>query len=78
MWLKVPEHWPQRTNAVQGHQPVLELHRAPSQPEPLPLGPRVLPLGGARVMVHVIHPSVVLSLLCQGEERKEDSQIGTS
>lgn len=57
-------------------QPVLKLHRAPSQPKPLPLGPRVLPLGGACVMVHVIHPSVVLSLLCQGEEKR--SQIGTS
>lgn len=36
----------------------------------LPLGPRVLPLRGACVMVHVIHPSIVLSLLCHGKRKK--------
>lgn len=73
MWLRVPEHRPWRTHAgswararaAQGPSPDL------SWCESLPLGPRILPLGSACVMVHVIHPSIVLSLLCPRRRKKK-------
>lgn len=66
-------------DAVQNHLPNAgaaqrpSLARPPSQPKSLPLGPGVLPLGRASVMVHVIHPSIVLSLLCHMRRKKEPS-----
>lgn len=51
-------------------------HSSPSLmaplPESSPLGPRVLPLGSSCVVVHVIHPSIVLPLLCH-RGRKENA-----